>query len=115
MDPTVLLQALATHQYVIAIALVTGALVAAAKQGWLSAKVASVMPAWALPYYAVVLGVVGSVATQVQQGVTFKQAVFNGVLAGMAAVFGHETIIESARGGREVIPARASADPPPVA
>jgi|SRR5580700_3458352 hypothetical protein len=102
--PSALYTAIAGHQWVLVVALVVGLLVALAKQGWASMWLANHLPPAALPYVAIVLGFLGSAATQVESGVVWKTALVNGFSAAMLAVFGHETVIEGLRGGKEIVP-----------
>lgn len=119
LDPAATLQSLFTawngHAYVLVAALVVAALVAIAKQGWASAWLASHLPSKSLPFLAMALGILATAAAQIQAGVPWLQALINGILAGALATAGHQAVIESMRGGKEIVPATAkvSAQAPP--
>lgn len=102
------------HQWVLFGALLVGLLLAVAKQGWLSARIQAWLPPVALPYYAVGLGILTLMVADIKSGKTWQQALFDGVAAGIAAVFAHETVIEGLRGGKEIIPARWPDKTPPA-
>ena len=106
MDLSALLSAIASKQWVVAGALIVGALVAAAKQGWLSTWLAHHLPPAVLPYLAVSLGALGLASAEVLAGKPLAQALLDGVSSGILAVFGHEVCIESLRGGKELKPCR---------
>jgi hypothetical protein len=109
--------AVAGKQWILLAAILVGAVVAAAKQGWLSAWLAKKLPPSALPYLAIGLGVLGTAATAVVSGKPLAQALVDGFSAGMAAIVGHETLVEGIRGGKELLPEKKSsfADHPPKA
>lgn len=96
--------AIKAHNWVLLAALVVGFLVAVAKQGWAGAWIASKMPARALPYYAVVLSLLGAAATQLTQGVPLNTVISNALAAAAIAIAGHNVVIEGLRGGVELIP-----------
>src|SRR5690242_14582097 len=105
MDPNSILAALSAHRWLLAGALVVPTLIAVAKQRslWIAAHV----PAWALPYGAVVVGVLTVGSADIVAGKTWQQALFDGISAGVLAVFAHQTVVEGARGGKEIIPKKA--------
>jgi hypothetical protein len=105
--------ALVAHQWLIAGALVVPFLVALMKQGWVTRWLAAKLPATALPYVALALGVLTVGSTDVLAGKAWQQAVFDGLAAGVLAVFAHQTVVEGARDGKEIIPAKKPAVPPP--
>ena len=107
--------AIAGKQWILLAAILVGFVVATAKQGWLSAWLAKKLPPSALPYLAMSLGVIGTAAAEVTAGKPLAQALVDGFSAGMAAIVGHETLVEGIRGGKEIVPEKKSsfADPPP--
>jgi hypothetical protein len=100
-----LLAALEGKQWVAAGALAIGLLVALAKQGWLSTKIASWLPPKYIPYEAMALGVLGVSSAEILAGKPIVAALIDGVMAGMGATAAHEIVIQSARSGKEFIPA----------
>lgn len=112
MDINQLIADILAQKWILVAAILVGAVVDLMKQGWVSAWLAKKLPSVALPYLAVVLGALGMSATEVTTGKPLKQAIYDGLLSGVLAVFGHETLIEGLRGGRELIPSRAPAVPP---
>jgi len=104
LDVNALLAAFGTAHYVLGGALLVTALVTAAKQGYLSTKLAMWLPPSALPWVAIGLGVLGTTSTELTQGIAFWSAVRDGVLAGISAVFTHQTVIEGMRRGKEIVP-----------
>jgi|SRR5882672_1297511 len=122
LDPALLPQLLAAwnaHAWPLVGAIVTMWLIMLAKQGWLSTWVASRLPARYLPWIAVVLGVLGTSSTEIIAGKPWVAAVVDGLMSGIGAVFGHQAFVESARGGKEIVPptqkvAVARSIPPPA-
>jgi hypothetical protein len=100
------------RKWILVAAILVGAVVALMKQGWASAWLAKKLPPAALPYLAVVLGALGMSAAEVAAGKPLGQAIIDGIQSGILAVFGHETLIEGLRGGKELVPSRAPAAPP---
>ena len=111
MDFQPIYAALIAHQWLIAGALIAGALVALMKQGWASQWLAAKLPAAALPYVALALGVLSVGSADILAGKTWQQALFDGLSAGVLAVFGHETIVEGIRGGKEIVPEKKASPP----
>jgi len=105
-DIAPLIAAIVAQKWSAAAALVVGLIVAAAKQGWLSAYLAAKLPKWFLPYLAVVLGSAGMISAAILGGQPWLPALESGILAGVLSVFGHQTVVEGLRGGKEIIPAR---------
>jgi hypothetical protein len=99
-----LLAALKDHRFAFAGAVLVNVLVTVAKQGWFSNAVASKLPARYIPFVAVGLGVLGVSSAEVVAGLPWSQALFDGLAAGVTAVFGHQAIVEAGRNGREVVP-----------
>ena len=108
---------IAARKWILVAAILVGAVVALMRQGYASAWIAKKLPPAALPYLAVGLGMIGMSAAEVAAGKPLGQAVIDGVQSGILAVFGHETLVEGMRGGKEIIPEKKSAflDPPPPA
>jgi hypothetical protein len=104
LDVGPLIDALVGLKWSAAGAIAIGLVVALAKQGWFSQFIASKLPPVAIPYVAVVLGSLGMVSTQVLAGKPWLPALGAGILAGVLSVFGHETLIEGVRKGKEIIP-----------
>lgn len=104
MDLSPLLDALAAHNYLMVVALLVATLVGLAKSGWMSAWLASKLPAIARPWVALALGALGTMSAAVVAGGDIKKALLDGLMAALAAIAGHELVVESARGGREVVP-----------
>lgn len=114
MNLIALLAALHGKQWILVGAILVGGLIALLKQGWASAWLAKKLPPAALPYVAVVLGAVGLGAAEVIAGKPLAQALIDGISAGVLSVFGHETIVEGIRSGKEIVPEKKTAflDPP---
>jgi hypothetical protein len=103
--------ALLAHQWLIAGALVVPFIVAAMKQGWVTRWLAVHLPPAALPWLAVGLGALTVGSADVLAGKAWQQAVFDGLAAGVLAVFAHQTVVEGARSGKEIIPEKKPATP----
>ena len=108
-----IIAALAGKQWVLAGAFVVGGVVALMKQGYLSTWLAKKLSSVALPYLAVVLGALGMSAAEVAAGKPLGQAIIDGIQSGVLAVFGHETLVEGMRGGREIVPEKSQPLPFP--
>lgn len=96
-------------------ALVIGAVVRAVKSDTLDAGLERLglppVPKLALPWLAVGLGVLGGVVDAFRSGTPWQGAIVEGLLgalAGTTAVAGHQLVIESLRGGREMLAGKAS-------
>lgn len=85
-------------------ALLVGAIVALAKQGWLSTWLATKLSPKALPWVALGLSITGTMSVEIVQGKTWQQAITDGAIIAFAAVFGHQAVIEGARNGKEIVP-----------
>jgi hypothetical protein len=105
---TTFISALHGNHWILAGAVIVWVLVAALKQGWAGPWIAKRLPPSALPYVAVALGVIGLSAAEVISGKPLSQAVIDGVQSGILAVFGHETVIEGIRSGKEIVPEKPS-------
>jgi hypothetical protein len=112
-----LIKAWSGGAYVMVVALIVGALIAVAKQGWASAWLAGHLPSKVLPFIAMLLGVLATATTEIQAGVPWMTALLHGILAGGLATAGHQGIIEGLRNGKEIVPAtekvKAQTIPPP--
>lgn len=56
---------------------------------------------WQIRFVAI-LGIAMAVVDKTSQGISFKQAIHEGLYAAAIAVFGHEVIIENIRKGKDV-------------
>jgi len=99
-----LLAAVLAHRWLVAGAMLVGLAVAVLKQGWAGAWLAAKLPAWSRPWVAVALGVAGAMATELQSGAPWSKVLADGLAIAMAAVFGHQVVVEGMRGGRELLP-----------
>lgn len=76
----------------------------------------SIPPRWR-PWVALALGVVSGVLQAASTGTPWKDALLGGVVSACTAIAGHDTIVNSLRGGRDVpMPAaltKKSTPPPP--
>jgi hypothetical protein len=106
MDINNIVAALVSGKWVLAGAFFVLGVVALLKQGYVSTWLASKLPSAAVPYLAVVLGVLGTAASSVISGKPLLQAIISGFQSGVTAVFLHEVIVEGLRKGKELIPSR---------
>lgn len=60
------------------------------------------LPAKWRPWLAVALGIVSTILNKVATGTHWKDALAGGMVAALASISGHELLVESARGGREL-------------
>jgi len=104
MNITPFIQAFQSHQWVLLGALVTGALVALSKQGWVSAWLASKITPAITPYYALLVSILTVGSNDIASGKSWQQAVQDAISAVMVAIVGHELVIEGLRKGKEIIP-----------
>lgn len=77
------------------------------------------IPAKYRPWLAIGLGIVAGCIEKISMGTPWKTALVGGLVAGFAAISGHQLLVESARGGREIgesKPAfiKRSLPPPPL-
>ncbi len=78
-----------------------------------------VAPRWR-PWISLGLGVLGGVVDKLAAGGTWVDALAGGITAGLLPISGHELVVESLRGGREVGAKKAapmfppSKPPPPI-
>jgi hypothetical protein len=108
MDINAIIAAVHSKQWIVLGAILVGALVAASKQGWLGTWLQSKLPPAALPYFAIVLGMLGVATAEVVAGKPILQALIDGFESGAGAVFLHQTVIEGMRGGRELLPEKVA-------
>jgi hypothetical protein len=115
-DSALIAGAIQNHQWALLAAIVIYALTAAMKQGWLGSTLAK-LPKRVIPLVPTVLGVVCVTSGELIGHQLWPMALANGLLAGFAPILGHELLIESARGGKEVVPKRImnGSNPPVVA
>ena len=107
-DPTFddLLQAVAGHAWIVAAGVGVYLLVALAKQGWLSTWLAKKVPSAYQPLFALLLTQVGAISLAAAQKQPILPAVFQALEAVGIAVLTHQVVIEGARSGKELVPAR---------
>jgi hypothetical protein len=91
------------HSWILLGAIVVGGLVALTKTGWLGTWLQQKIPAPYRPIYALALSVVTMGAAQIEAGVDWKHALMNCVYATATAVFAHQTVVEGARHGSELV------------
>lgn len=60
------------------------------------------IPAKWRPWLAVALGILSTVVNMLATGTPLKDALAGGLVAALASISGHELLVESARGGREL-------------
>jgi hypothetical protein len=113
MDPNQLGDLIVQHKWVAVAALVIGLIVRVLKS---DTTIPIVVPPLWRSWLALGLGVVSGVLEKVSTGVTWTSAIVDGLVAGVLAIIGHETIIEGLRGGKELpIPGlMTSPEIPPV-
>ncbi len=121
MDLTPFITAIGNRQWILLTGLVIWAIVALAKQGWLSDWIAKKLQPTVIPYYTLVLSVLSVGSTDLVAGKSWQQALSDAVGAVFTAVAAHQFVVESARRGREIVPPtkttaerRASLPPPPL-
>lgn len=104
MDISPIINALLAHNWVIVGALFVGLVVALTKQGWFGTWIQDKIPARYLPIYAMGVGVLSLMGSEVLAGKTWQQALMDGFSAAFLAVVGHQTVIEGVRDGKELVP-----------
>ncbi|WP_394847415.1 hypothetical protein LZC95_08110 [Pendulispora brunnea] len=90
------------HKWVPVAALIIGAIIRVLKS---ARPIGIVPPAWR-PWLALALGAVAGVLQAVLAGSSWTKAVTDGLVAAMTAIAGHDLVIESLRGGRELFASR---------
>lgn len=101
-----------SHQVLLGAGVIVMLFVGLSKQGWLSAKLQSLLPASLLPWYTLAISMLATWSTEVTQGTSWSQAILDALKLAMAAIFTHQLVIESMRGGKELIPERKPKLPP---
>ena len=121
MNPTAIVAAFTNHQWLLLSGLSLAAVVALAKQGWLSDLIAKKLTPTVIPYYTLLLSVLSVGSADLVAGKTWQQALADAVGAAFTAIATHQLVVESARKGREIVPPtkttaqrRASLPPPPL-
>lgn len=99
MDMTDLLNLLLAHKWIPAAALAIGFVVRVLKS---DTVLPFQIPARARVWAAFGFGIVAGVLDKVASGDTWQNAIVGGLLAGVTSVTGHELIVESLRGGKEM-------------
>lgn len=82
------------HQWIGLAAVLIGALVRALKE---DTPIPITIPPKVRPWLALGLGATAGALQKVSGGTPWKEAAFGGILAGMLAIVGHDTIVESLR------------------
>lgn len=88
------------HQWPVLAALAIGLIVRLVKSGKLTLPVT--VPARYRPWLSLGLGAASGVAQAIVMGTPWRDAIIGGIASGAAAIVGHDTVIESARKGREL-------------
>jgi hypothetical protein len=104
MDTQPIWAALVAHQWILFAALLVGGIIAVVKQGWVSTWLAQRLPARAVPFVAIALSIGTLTTGEIIAGTPWAKALFDGLSAGLLAVFGHEAIVEGIRNGKEIVP-----------
>ncbi len=65
-------------------------------------KLGEKIPSAYRPWIVAILGGIAVAVDALALGTEWKQAVFNGVMSAAMAAFGHDLVIESLRGGKEI-------------
>lgn len=99
MDPQVISQLIAERKWVLLSALVIGFVVRLLKS---DTKIPIDIPSKYRVWLALALGLVSGVLEKAAVGLSWKDAILNGLAAWVIAVLGHNTVVESLRGGKEI-------------
>jgi hypothetical protein len=105
-DSSLISDAIQSHQWALLAAIVLYLFTAALKQGWLGSTLAR-LPKRLIPVVPSVLGIVTLTLGELIGHRPWPMALADGLIAGFAPILGHEFIVESARGGKELVPKRA--------
>ena len=105
-----MLVAVQGHWWPLLAALVVGALVALAKQGWLSAWLALRLTPTERIWFALLVSALTTGSGDLSAGKSATTALGDVLLTFAVSVLGHQTVIESLRGGREIVPPRSGSD-----
>jgi len=100
-----LILALSGHHWTILFGIGLFLLVGFAKQGWLSAWLASKVPTGYQPLLALVLSLLALAGSQIAAGAAVVPAILQALEAAAMAVFTHQVIVEGVRKGKELVPA----------
>jgi hypothetical protein len=98
MNISAVIDAISKHAWVLVASLVIGALVRALKS---DTPLPTVPPKWRA-WLALGLGIVAGVLDKILGGTPWLAAILGGIAAAMAAIVGHETVVESLRNGRDI-------------
>lgn len=106
-DATAIIDALKDHDWVFLGAFAIYLLVVLVKQGWLGIWLQAHLPRRTIPFVAPVTGVLFLSTTEFLFGhQPWSKALFDGLAAGFLPLIAHATIVDSARGGTELVPAK---------
>ncbi len=87
------------HKYLALLALIIGFVVRLLKSD-------TVLPVTVSPklrgWVAVLLGAIGGIVEHLANGTPWREALASGITAGVLSIVGHELLVESLRGGKEV-------------
>jgi hypothetical protein len=115
-DATAFVDAFKGHQWALLAALVIYAFAALSKQGWLGTTLQAHLPKRMLPFLAPLTALLLlSTGEMIFGKIPWPTAILDGFIAGWLPIVGHQVVIESMRGGKELVPAKkpngGSADP----
>jgi hypothetical protein len=116
-----LVLALSAHHWTIVFGVALFFVVGFAKQGWLSAWLASKIPDGYKALFALVLSLLTLAGSQIAAGAAVVPALLQALEAAAMAVFTHQVVINGFRKGREIVPETKkvsdarSIPPPPLA
>lgn len=99
MDPQIILNLVTQHKWVAISSLAIGTIVRLLKS---DGPIPINVPGKYRPWLAMGLGLVAGVLDKVSNGTPWKGALLSGLVAAFVAISGHDLLVESARGGREV-------------
>jgi hypothetical protein len=103
-DITPFIDAAKDKKWLLLGALLVGAIITLAKQGWVSDWIAKKLTPTTIPYYALLVSVLATGSADIASGKTWQQAVTDSIVAAFTAIAGHQLIVESVRRGKEFIP-----------
>lgn len=119
MDPTLakdidtVLSLVRGHNWIAIAAILDGLLIRLSKDDrYVRFFPVAIAPKWR-PWFALAVGVVeGCVAIKLLSHGAWSEAIFGGFSAGVTAITGHELVVESLRGGRDLFVPKAPPPPP---